>query len=151
MKHVKSKFAAAALILLLGPIGAHRYYLGYHKQGIIQTVGCLCLLVSSSLFSSDRFFYVGSVRGWAVFLLLFFIPIGIWVVQDLVQIFSGELKPANGSKYLEDRPIPTMQEEPTVFGAQQLDNLEKLGNLYKQGILTEIEFENKKKEILGRK
>lgn len=43
---VKHKYLAAVLALFLGWAGAHRFYLGYYKIGIIQIVVTTTLVVS---------------------------------------------------------------------------------------------------------
>lgn len=46
----KSKGVAGVLAFFLGAMGAHRYYLGYKKQGVIQTLGFVSLVVGWCLY-----------------------------------------------------------------------------------------------------
>ena len=66
-------FALALVGVIVLPIGLHRYYLGYKKQGIIMTVLTLT--------------GIGAIVSW------------VWSIIDLIHILTGELKPADGSDY----------------------------------------------------
>ena len=46
----KSKIVAALLAFLLGTTGAHRYYLGYKKQGIIQSCGLVSFILGWAIY-----------------------------------------------------------------------------------------------------
>lgn len=51
----KSRTVAGVLAAFLGMTGAHRYYLGYRKQGILQILGLISMLVGWS-------FYLPAIR-----------------------------------------------------------------------------------------
>lgn len=71
----KSMLCAVLLWLILGGIGAHRFYLGHSISAIIML---LCLLFC-----------------W---LVIPAIVLGIWWLVDIILLLSGNLKPADGSK-----------------------------------------------------
>jgi len=63
----KSQVVALILVLAVGYLGIHRFYLGYTVIGIIQ------LLTAGMC--------------------------GIWTLIDLIRIITGDLGPADGSRY----------------------------------------------------
>ena len=69
--------AAMLICLLLGMFGLHRFYLGYNKIGLIQ-------LVFGALYFSTNLWWTGLIV--------------IWVIIDLVRIFTKDLEP-NGGYY----------------------------------------------------
>ena len=71
----KSWGAAILLCLVLGMFGMHRFYLGYKKIGLIQLVFGVLYWVTES---------------WLPGL------IAIWVIIDLVRIFTKDLEPKDG-------------------------------------------------------
>ena len=71
----KSWGAAILLCLVLGTFGMHRFYLGYKKIGLIQLVFGVLYWVTES---------------WLPGL------IAIWVIIDLVRIFTKDLEPKDG-------------------------------------------------------
>lgn len=109
--------------------------------------------------------------------LLYGIFVYIWVFVDFIRILTGSLAPNGYDAYKEDVPLqmypnyvnnadnnktetavvdrgitPESKTEATSVDNQsiseKLEILEKLGNLYKNGILTEEEFQKKKEDIL---
>lgn len=73
----KSMLCAVVLWLLLGGIGAHRFYLGHNISGLFML---LCLLFC-----------------W---LIIPGIILGIWWLIDIVALVSGGLKPSDGSELI---------------------------------------------------
>lgn len=92
----------------------------------------------------DRF-YLG-YTGMGILKLLTGGVFGIMWLIDLINIACGNLKPEDGSEYQET--IIANQ----VVGKTPTDNtyneLEKANNLRKQGVITDVEFEKIKKELL---
>ena len=144
----KSKIVAALLAFLLGTTGAHRYYLGYKKQGIIQSCGLVSFILGWAIYVPAM---VSENIASLLFALIFLIYGGItsiWAFVDFIRILTGGLKPEDGSDYTENQPrqVQVIQTSPSVN--DNIDALEKLARLHEQGILTDEEFEQKKKDIL---
>ena len=71
----KSMLCAVILWLLLGGIGAHRFYLGHNNSAIGMLLCCIfCWLIIPA------------------------IVLGIWWLIDIILIVSGNLQPEDGSK-----------------------------------------------------
>ena len=144
----KSKVVAALLAFLLGTTGAHRYYLGYKKQGIIQSCGLVSFILGWAIYAPAM---VSENIASLLFALIFLIYGGItsiWAFVDFIRILTGGLKPEDGSDYTENQPrqVQVIQTSPSVN--DNIDALEKLARLHQQGVLTDEEFEQKKKDIL---
>ncbi len=144
----KSKIVAALLAFLLGTTGAHRYYLGYKKQGIIQSCGLVSFILGWAIYAPAM---VSENIASLLFALIFLIYGGItsiWAFVDFIRILTGGLKPEDGSDYTENQPrqVQVIQTSPSVN--DNIDALEKLARLHQQGVLTDEEFEQKKKDIL---
>lgn len=93
----------------------------------------------------DRF-YLG-YTGLGVLKLLTAGCFGILWIIDIVNIATGKLLPADGSKYDEDMTIKSSQNN-TVPAANTYDDLEKIAKLHDQGILNDEEFNRMKAELL---
>ena len=144
----KSKVVAALLAFFLGTTGAHRYYLGYKKQGIIQTCGLVSFILGWVIYVPAM---ISENVASLLFALIFLIYGGItsiWAFVDFIRILTGGLKPEDGSDYTENQPrqVQVIQTSPSVN--DNIDALEKLARLHQQGVLTDEEFEQKKKDIL---
>lgn len=134
---IKSKAVAAILNFLLGSFGAHRFYLGYTKQGIIQVCGCVCLFIGNIMLTT------GMVAG--IIPALFGIFTWVWLFIDFIKILIDKLLPING--------MPYGGKSASVVVAQttsSVDALEKLAKLHQQGILTDEEFNQKKADLLAK-
>lgn len=147
---VKSKVVAALLAFFLGETGAHRYYLGYRKQGAIQTCGLVSLVVGWAI-------YIPAMMGESItglllsdVLLLYAAAIGIWVFVDFIRILTGGLTPEDGSAYSENRPVQVQMNRNAPATVDVVEAIEKLARLHGQGILTDEEFQQKKTELLSR-
>lgn len=145
----KSKVASALLAFFLGIAGVHRYYLGYKKQGIIQTCGCVSLIIGYTT-------YILGMMGNSTMLilsvpfLLYGAGTSIWAFVDFIRILTGSLAPADGFAYAENRPaqVQVIQTAPSI--SDNIEALEKLANLHEQGILTDEEFQQKKADLLNK-
>ena len=102
-------------------IGGHNYYLGRIGIGIFQLV----------LF----------IIGWITFLfgigLIIFGILGIWWLIDLIYVF----------KLSSDST--TLVSVDTSKNSSNLDELDKLHRLFKDGVLTKEQYETKKNKILN--
>lgn len=76
----KSRFIASFLVVLLGPLGLHRLYLGK----VDTALSMLVLVVPSAL-------AVWYPLGW-----LFFIVLAIWVTIDFLRVLSGLMEDSTG-------------------------------------------------------
>lgn len=80
--------------------------------------------------------------------------LGIWALIDLIMICTGSLRPADGSPWEEEVRVTQVRAvapvQPSAFNnkASSLETLEKLAKLHEQGILTDEEFQQKKKDLL---
>ena len=144
----KSKVVAALLAFFLGTTGAHRYYLGYKKQGIIQTCGFVSLIIGWVIYVPAM---ISENVASLLFALIFLIYGGItsiWAFVDFIRILTGGLKPEDGSDYTENQPRQVQVIQTSPSAKDNIDALERLARLHEQGILTDEEFEQKKKDIL---
>ena len=137
----RSKWVGAILAFFLGGFGIHRYYLGYKKQGIMQscsvlglTVGYICIFEGAFALAIPCFIYSAVM--------------GIWAIVDFVSILTGSLLPIDGMPYKENQS-PQVR----VNNSSASDNAEaiaKLAKLHEQGILTDEEFQQKKTDLLAK-
>ena len=120
----KNKLTAILLSIFTGGLGIDRFYLGYTGLGVAKLLTCGVL--------------------------------GIWALIDLIMICTGSLRPADGSPWEEEVRVTQVQAaapvQPSAFNnkASTLEALEKLAKLHEQGILTDEEFQQEKKELLGK-
>lgn len=146
----KSKVVSALLAFFLGTTGAHRYYLGYKKQGIVQTCGFVSIIIGYAIFIPAM---MDSSAGMVIFsalLLLYGAGISIWAFVDFIRILTGGLTPADGSAYTENQPAQVQVIQAAPSPSDNIDALEKLAKLHEQGILTDDEFRQKKTELLAK-
>ena len=138
----RSKWVAAILAFFLGGFGIHRYYLGYKKQGIMQSCSILGLIIGySCLFSGD-----GIVI--AIPCLLYSAAMGIWAIIDFVCILTGSLIPIDGVPYKENQ-VPQVRVN-NSSASDSADAIAKLAKLPEQGILSDEEFQQKKTDLLAK-
>lgn len=120
----KNKLTAILLSIFTGGLGIDRFYLGYTGLGVAKLLTCGGL--------------------------------GIWALIDLIMICTGSLRPADGSPWEEEVRVTQVQAvapvQPAAVNnnAATLEALEKLAKLHEQGILTDEEFQQEKKELLGK-
>ncbi len=154
----RSKLVATLLAFFLGTTGAHRYYLGYKKQGIIQSSGFVSLVIGFIIYASSLVSMVsrygrdsGSSTGTLVIAIIFLLygaAIAIWAFVDFIRILTGGLLPANGVAYTDNPPARVQAAQSAPSANDGVETLEKLAKLHAQGILTDDEFAAKKKDIL---
>lgn len=148
-----SKIVGALLGFLFGGLGVHRYYLGYRKQGVIQTCGFISLVIAYSYYITHSIHgrattLVGSI--FMLFLALYGVATSIWAFVDFIRILTGGLQPANGNTYSENRPQQVQIVQPKETASDTADAIAKLAKLHEQGILTDEEFQKKKAELLAK-
>lgn len=136
----RSKWAAAILAFFLGGFGIHRYYLGYKKQGIMQSCSILGLIIGC-LCADD-------VIVMAIPCLLYSAAMLIWVLVDFVCILTGSLIPIDGIPYKENQ-VPRVRVIDSS-ASDSADAIAKLAKLHEQGILSDEEFQQKKTELLAK-
>ena len=90
-------------------------------------------------------FYLG-YTGMGILKLLTAGCFGILYIIDIVNIATGNLRPADGSPYEDDKKSAAQQ--PTTVPANAADELKKYKELLDQGVLTEEEFQEKKEQLL---
>ena len=82
---------------------------------------------------------------------------GILYIVDIILIATGNLRPRDGSPYEEDLAQPQQYQQPyeqqpdysTPTREETLDDLKRYKELLDTGVLTQEEFEAKKRQILG--
>jgi TM2 domain-containing membrane protein YozV len=102
--HGRSRGVAFLLALLVGGLGLHLFYLGYHGRGMAYL---LATLVAVVLFSIGAVGLIASLfgGGGSGFIALLVISgllaslVGILALIDAVLIVTGNLKPRNGEYY----------------------------------------------------
>ena len=147
----KSKVVSALLAFFLGTTGAHRYYLGYKKQGIVQTCGFVSIIIGYAIFIPAMMDSSAGMLIFSALLLLYGAGISIWAFVDFIRILTGGLTPADGSAYTEEnRPTQVQIVQAAPSPSDNIDALEKLAKLHEQGILTDDEFRQKKTELLAK-
>ena len=92
----------------------------------------------------DRF-YLG-YAGMGILKLLTGGCFGILYIIDIVNIATGNLRPADGSSYEDDKKATTAQSSMTNVNAA--DELKKYKGLLDDGVITEEEFQSKKEQLL---
>lgn len=111
----KNKVTAILLAIFLGPIGVHRYYLGYGKQGGWQTFGFVCMI--AGFFVEGPALYRNTLGLLVLALILLLIGLGtsIWAFVDFIRIITGGLKPAcDYVPAAESRPTYVSEPVPTI-------------------------------------
>jgi len=93
----RNQIIAALLAYFFGGLGAHRFYLGYIRQGLLQLGGSLIgtFLIFTALLSV---LFTASVPMSATFFigLTILIAVYAWTLIDFIRILTGKLKPKNG-------------------------------------------------------
>ena len=144
-----SKIVAALLAFFLGTVGAHDYYIGYRKKGVLHSFGFVCLIFGWVLYASAILAQETAPLVLAVIFLLIGAASGIWAFVEFIQILTGSLLPANRKPYAEIGGTTKVIEH-TASASDSADALEKLAKLHEQGILTDEEFQKKKTELLAK-
>ncbi|KND50088.1 MAG: hypothetical protein AB203_03825 [Parcubacteria bacterium C7867-008] len=107
----------------------------------------LILVLVVGMFGAHRF-YVGKIKTGIAQLILtltFFGAVisGIWVFIDLIIIAVGSFKDAEGLE------VSVWEPETTGHKPDTTSELEKYAALRDKGVITEEEFQEKKKTLLG--
>lgn len=144
-----SKIVAALLAFFLGITGAHDYYIGYRKKGVLHTFGFVCLIFGWACYASAILVRETAPLVLAVIFLLIGAASGIWAFVEFIQILTGSLLPANRKPYAENGGTTKVIEH-TASASDSADALEKLAKLHEQGFLTDEEFQKKKTELLAK-
>ena len=98
----KSKVAAGLLGIFLGWAGVHNFYLGYIGKGILQAglyLACWVLIVLAYILLIFSAAVVPLILSMICSLLslCISIPMLIWIIIEVVKIFSGKTCDANGN------------------------------------------------------
>jgi TM2 domain-containing membrane protein YozV len=110
----RSRGIALILALLLGSLGAHLFYLGYPKRGmlylLLSIASIILLSIAAALFITALFSSsgVGFVVFGIVALVLASVT-GVLSLIDMIFILTGDLKPKDGEYYprfFQTRPRP---------------------------------------------
>lgn len=178
MNQKKSKVVAALLAWFLGAFGAHRYYLGYKKRGVVMTIGAISTIIGliiavavgasalESVFSSgyrSRYYSepgVGEIILLiiACALMIFGGVIAIMAFIDLIKILCNKLLPADGSDWSNGvsnafgNRVVAQSAQPSqhiVDSLAAVDAFYRYNDLMKQEIITKEEFDAKKQQLLG--
>ncbi len=78
----KSLLITILLWLILGGLGAHRFYLGDTKNATTMLI----------------LYIVGWLTCWIIIGIIPLLIVGIWWLIDIINIVTGKLGPADGSK-----------------------------------------------------
>ena len=106
------------------------------------TVLILSILVGG--LGVDRF-YLG-YAGMGILKLLTGGCFGILYIIDIVNIATGNLRPADGSSYEDDKKAAATQS--SITSVTTADELKKYKDLLDDGVITEEEFKSKKEQLL---
>ena len=127
-----------------------------------EWVVCFVLCIFIGLWGVHRF-YVGKI-GTGILMLFTFGGFGIWWLIDLIIIATGSFHDKEGriiphnktinTLTTQNVPTNTTQNVPTkssdkTFNPNVAAELRELASLKDEGIITEKEFNNKKKELLN--
>lgn len=148
-QNTKSKIVAALLAFFLGSTGAHCYYLGYKKQGTIQTCGFVSYMIAGGIFGIAVGVENVYVLIAAVPFLIFAAVTSIWAFVDFIRILTGGLTPADGSFNL-NQPHSSVVRKGQSYYMDSFEAIEKAGQLHEQDILTDEEFGQVKNKLLAR-
>lgn len=138
----RSKWVGAILAFFLGGFGIHRYYLGYKKQGIMQSCSILGLIAGSVCMYDEGVFAL------AIPCFIYSAAMGIWALVDFVRILTGSLLPVDGMPYKENQSPQIRVNNSSA--SNNAEAIAKLAKLHEQGILTDDEFQRKKSDLLAR-
>jgi hypothetical protein len=115
--HHRTRGIAFLLAIFLGGIGAHLFYLGYHKRAVtylmVSLAGGLLLFVGAvglllAIFSSVGGAYLAALLVGTILLA----AISLLATVDAIRIITNDLKPKEGEYYprfFQTRPVPGPQ------------------------------------------
>lgn len=173
----KNKVTAMMLAIFLGPLGVPRYYLGYKGQGFAQTCGVVSMIIAEVIVSvqnTKRSLSAGAVI-FALILLIYGLATAIWAFVDFIRICTRSLTPVVDEYYYRSstrtsflsndaapaNPTPTVSlekkpeaaasaPESKMDATEQVKALTNLAELYKNGIISEEDFNRLKNNILSK-
>jgi TM2 domain-containing membrane protein YozV len=122
----KDKTAAGLLALFLGGFGVHKFYLGNAGMGILYLLFCWTLIPA----------FIGLIEG---ILLL------TMNEQAFDAKYNNYMQP-QPQRQPQQRPVNQQRVNPNMSVSEEL---EKLHGLKEKGVLTQEEFDLKKKQLLG--
>ena len=137
----RSKWVAAILAFFLGGFGIHRYYLGYKKQGVMQSCSIVGAIVGYICIFEEAF-------ALAIPCFIYSVVMGVWAIVDFVCILTGSLLPIDGMPYKENQTAQVRVN--TSSASDNAEAIAKLAKLHQQGILTDEEFQQKKTDLLAK-
>jgi VIT1/CCC1 family predicted Fe2+/Mn2+ transporter len=94
-KSDKSNVVALVLYLIVGPLGAHRFYVGKIATGVAQLLGCIVPIVLAFQLMADA--TGGTARPMALLALAIMAALVIWVLVDGVQILRQKFTDSKGN------------------------------------------------------
>lgn len=122
----KSAGVTYLLWIFLGGFGGHRFYLGRNGSAAVMLI--LGIL--------------GWLTIWIVVGLIFFIPLGIWLLVDLFLI-PGMVQEQNSGL------MRRLNAAPPKAAASAVEELGKFAALRDQGAISEEEYEAQKRRLLA--
>ena len=128
---MKSKIVAILLAFFLGCWGIHQFYLGNYLRGVIYLI--------VGLFG---IFFIIPLLITGVLALIDIIIIAMMDEQTFVQKYS----PAYANQMYQQPQYP---QQPTQPSETNTAKLKEMKSLLDSGILTQEEFDNEKRKILG--
>ena len=156
----KKKITAVLLSMLLGMFGAHRFYLGYKKQGRFQLAAPILALLLSV--GSTIVLNIWGYRNRLVTLIelgsiavgLYALAMYIWAFVDFIRILLNKLLPADGQDYIYmDGPLSlTTRKLPDSFAAADsgVVMIDRLFALYKKGAITLAQYNETREKFSSR-
>ena len=146
---MKSKFTAGVLCLLLGGLGIHEFYLGDTKKGIYYIIA----------------FVICAITGWgAIAYLLFQLGVAIYYFTMNQAKFDEKyngITPGDNAAYNPNpsagafKPIDSDftidPQEPTIKrdNNTKIERIKELKQLFDERLISQEEFDIKKREILN--
>lgn len=128
---MKNYGTAFLLCLFTGMFGGHRYYLGFYMSGVIYTL------------TVGLYFF-----GWILDLLRLKSLVDkanqSIANKSTIKVNSLISSQLSNSQSRQSESVPVQIKAESVY-----DEIEKLASLKERGILTEEEFQSKKKSLLG--
>ena len=92
----RSRPAAAILAFILGPLGVHRFYMGFPVTALCQIVGTLSFVYGAWLLGNSTFFSFLFIKEEVIMGLLFFLSgmaVQLWHFRDFFMILFGGMVP----------------------------------------------------------
>lgn len=90
----KSRRIAACLCAFLGVFGAHQFYLGRIKMGIIYFAVSLCMIGGAG----STLFFTNLIPNAFAFLLPYFVILALDIVLAFIYLFDRNIKDSHGEK-----------------------------------------------------